>query len=112
MQDFKRVWAVHQPFTYSRTYTLMDDFASALEIADRVVLTEIMGSREKNTYNVYSADLAAKIPGCKWFPTFEEVARYVADNAESGDMIITLGCGDVYKVAFRIEEILREKYGE
>jgi UDP-N-acetylmuramate--alanine ligase len=76
------------------------------------VLTEIMGSREKNTYNVYSADLAAKIPGCKWFPTFEEVARYVADNAESGDMIITLGCGDVYKVAFRIEEILREKYGE
>ena len=112
MQDFKRVWAVHQPFTYSRTFTLMDDFASALEIADRVVLTEIMGSREKNTYNVYSADLAAKIPGCKWFPTFEEVARYVADNAESGDMIITLGCGDVYKVAFRIEEILREKYGK
>lgn len=112
MQDFKRVWAVHQPFTYSRTFTLMDDFASALEIADKVVLTEIMGSREKNTYNVYSADLAAKIPGCKWFPTFEEVARYVADNAESGDMIITLGCGDVYKVAFRIEEILREKYGK
>ena len=58
------------------------------------------------------ADLAAKIPGCKWFPTFEEVARYVADNAESGDMIITLGCGDVYKVAFRIEEMLKEKYGE
>ena len=112
MQDFKRVWAVHQPFTYSRTYTLMDDFASALEIADKVVLTEIMGSREKNTYNVYSADLAAKIPGCKWFPTFEEVARYVADNAESGDMIITLGCGDVYKVAFRIEEMLKEKNDE
>ena len=112
MQDFKRVLAVNQPFTYSRTYTLMDDFASALEIADKVVLTEIMGSREKNTYNVYSADLAAKIPGCKWFPTFEEVAQYVADNAESGDMIITLGCGDVYKVAFRIEEMLREKYGE
>ena len=84
----------------------MDDFASALEIADKVVLTEIMGSREKNTYNVYSADLAAKIPGCKWFPTFEEVARYVADNAESGDMIIT------YKVAFRIEEMLKKKYGE
>ena len=109
---YRKVWAVFQPFTYSRTYTLMDDFASALEIADKVVLTEIMGSREKNTYNVYSADLAAKIPGCKWFPTFEEVARYVADNAESGDMIITLGCGDVYKVAFRIEEMLKEKYGE
>ena len=110
MTDFKRVWAVHQPFTYSRTATLMDDFADALSIADRVVLTEIMGSREKNTYNVYSADLAAKIDGCKWFPTFEEVAQFVANNAESGDMIITLGCGDVYKVAYRITELLKEKY--
>ena len=112
MSGFKRVWAVHQPFTYSRTATLLDDFAEALQIADKVVLTEIMGSREKNTYNIYSADLCAKIPDGKWFPTFDEVARYVADNAESGDMIITLGCGDVYKVAFEIIEMLKEKYGE
>ena len=62
--SFKRVWAVHQPFTYSRTAMLLDEFAKALSIADRVVLTEIMGSREKNTYNIYSKDLAAKIDGC------------------------------------------------
>lgn len=109
MHGFKRVWAVHQPFTYSRTATLLDDFAKALQIADKVTLTEIMGSREKNTYNIYSKDLAAKIDGCEWFSTFEEVARYVADNAESGDMIITLGCGDVYKVAYRIIEMLKSK---
>lgn len=112
MSGFRRVWAVHQPFTYSRTATLLDDFADALQIADNVVLTEIMGSREKNTYNIYSADLAAKIPCCKWFPTFDEVAQYVADNAESGDMIITLGCGDVYKVAFKIIDLLKDKYSE
>ncbi|MCH5323950.1 MAG: UDP-N-acetylmuramate--L-alanine ligase [Eubacterium sp.] len=108
--SFKRVWAVHQPFTYSRTATLLDEFADALQIADLTVLTEIMGSREKNTYNIYSADLCAKIPGGKWFSTFDEVAQYVADNAESGDFIITLGCGDVYKVAYKIIELLKEKY--
>lgn len=97
--SFSRVWVVHQPFTYSRTAMLLDEFANALSVADKVVLTEIMGSREKNTYNIYSADLAAKIDGCVWFPTFEEVARYVVDNVRDGDLVITTGCGDVYKVA-------------
>lgn len=105
--NFKRVWAVHQPFTYSRTFTLMDDFAEALSIADKVVLTEIMGSREKNTYNVYAKDLCEKIKGADWFQTFEQVALYVAENAESGDLIITLGCGDVYKVAEMIIDKLK-----
>ncbi len=98
--DFKRVWAVHQPFTYSRTKLLLDDFAAALQIADVVTLSEIMGSREKNDeFNIYAADLAAKIPGCAWFATFEEIADFVAANANAGDLIITLGCGDVYKAA-------------
>ena len=99
---YKRVWAVFQPFTYSRTAMLLDDFVEALSIADRVVLTEIMGSREKNTYNIYSKDLGERIDGCVWFDTFDEVADYVASNAEPGDLVITLGCGDVYKVAHKI----------
>ena len=107
--DFRRVWAVHQPFTYSRTATLINEFADALKIADKVVLTEIMGSREKNTYNIYSADLAAKIDGAVWFPTFEEVADYVVKNAESGDLVITFGCGDVYKVGYLMIEKLGGK---
>lgn len=107
--SFKRVWAVHQPFTYSRTAMLLDEFAEALSIADRVVLTEIMGSREKNTYNIYAKDLAEKIDGCVWFPTFEEVADYVTQNAQEGDLVITLGCGDVYKVAERIKEMTIDK---
>ena len=107
--SFKRVWAVHQPFTYSRTAMLLDEFAKALSIADRVVLTEIMGSREKNTYNIYSKDLAAKIDGCVWYTGMEEVAQYVAANVQPGDMVITLGCGDIYKAADRIIEILRDK---
>ena len=107
--SFKRVWVVHQPFTYSRTAMLLDEFAEALSIADRVVLTEIMGSREKNTYNIYAKDLAARIEGCVWFPTFEEVAGYVVDNVTEGDLVITTGCGDVYKVADMMIKMLEEK---
>lgn len=97
--DYNRVWAVFQPFTYSRTYMLMDDFAKVLQIPDRCVMTEIMGSREINTYNVYTAQLAEKIPNSVWFNTFDEVADYVLQNAESGDLVLTLGCGDIYKAA-------------
>ena len=97
--EYKKVIAVFQPFTYSRTAMLLDDFADVLKIADKVVMTEIMGSREKNTYNIYTKNLADKIPGSEWYNSFEEVAARAFELAEEGDMIITLGCGDVYKVA-------------
>ncbi len=113
--DFKRVWAVFQPFTYSRTRLLMDDFAEALQIADKVVLTDIMGSREKNDDGIYTEQLGEKIPGAIWFDTphevvdqqtaeqkeynFGQVTDYIAEHAEEGDMVITMGCGDVYKAA-------------
>ena len=96
---YNKVYAVFQPFTYSRTAMLLDDFARVLSIPDQCVLTEIMGSREVNTYNIYSADLSAKIPGSVWYNTFEEVADYAVTHAKEGDCIITLGCGDIYKAA-------------
>lgn len=96
---YNSVWAVFQPFTFSRTYTLMDDFAEVLKIPQHCVMTEIMGSRERNTYNVYTSQLAEKIPGSVWFNTFDEVADYVLKNAKDGDLVLTLGCGDIYKAA-------------
>lgn len=98
--DFHEVWAVFQPFTYSRTALLMDDFVTALSVADHVVMSEIMGSREKNAYNIYTKDLAEKIPGSVWFNTFKEMADYTMSHAKPGDLVITLGCGDVYKCAY------------
>ena len=97
--DFKRVWAVFQPFTFSRTYLLLEDFVSALSIADRVVLSPIMGSREVNTYHITSEDLGSKIKDCVCLPSFEAMADYIDRYAEAGDLILTLGCGDVYKCA-------------
>lgn len=96
---FKKVWAVHQPFTFSRTARLKEDFAKALSIADEVVLTQIMGSREKNTYNIYSSDLAALIDGSTVHETFDDVVEFLLKNVKAGDMVITMGCGDVYKIA-------------
>lgn len=123
--DFKRVWAVFQPFTYSRTELLMDDFAKALQIADRVALTDIMGSREKNVNGIYTRDLAAKIPGCISFDcpddvadaqtaerkeaNFDEIIERLLTELQEGDLVITLGCGDAYKLARRLGRILESE---
>lgn len=97
---YKNVWAVFQPFTYTRTERLLDDFARVLQIADHVVMTEIMGSRERaEDYAVRTKDLAAKIPDSVWFDGFDEVVQHVQQNAKEGDLVITLGCGDIYKAA-------------
>ncbi len=103
---YRQVWAVFQPHTYSRTYNLLEDFAKALSIPDHLVMTEILAVREVNTYNIHTADLAAKVPGSVWFRSFEEIARYVMDKAEPGDLILTLGGGDIYKCA----NLIVEKY--
>ncbi len=109
---YNRVIAVYQPFTYTRTYQHLDSFAKTLSIADKVVLTEIMGSREVNLLDIYSKDLCVKIENGEWFGSFENVAERVANIAKPKDMIITLGCGDVYKVARMIIENLELKYGK
>lgn len=106
---YRKVWAVFQPFTYSRTKNHFDDFVKVLKIPDKCVLSEIMGSREINTYGIYSSQLAEQIPDSIWFNTFEEIADYVSANAESGDLVITLGCGDIYKAAKMIINILKTK---
>ena len=110
---YNKVWAVFQPFTYSRTAMLMKEFKEALSIADEVVLTDIMGSREKNTYNIFTRNLAETIDGAIYFPqdetakpsnerkefNFHQVCDYICEHAKDGDLVITMGCGDVYKCA-------------
>lgn len=95
---YRRIWAIFQPFTFSRTSILLDEFARVLKTADRVILTPIMGAREINTYGIDSKDLGDKIPGSIILNTFEEIAQYIKSNAGENDIFITLGCGDVYKV--------------
>ena len=96
---YKRLIAVHQPFTYSRTKMLFNDFVDVLKIPDITVLTPIMGSREPNDPTITSAKLAAQIPGSVLVNSLEEAAEWVKQNAREGDLVITLGCGDIYKAS-------------
>lgn len=109
---YQNVWAVFQPHTFSRTFMLLDDFAKVLSIPDHAVISDILPVRETNTYNIYAEDLVAKIPTAVHVPTFPEIINYVAEHAKPGDLVITLGGGDVYKCAAGIVKKMKELYGE
>lgn len=101
---FNKIWAIFQPFTFSRTFLLLDDFARALSIADEILLAPIMGSREINTYNIFSEDLAQKIKTkkCNVFRNFDLISEYIKQNVGEKDLVLTMGCGDIYKCAKKI----------
>ena len=103
---YKRVIFAFQPHTYSRTKALFRDFVEELKTVDRVVLAEIYAARERNTYNISSHDVAAQIPGAECYDTLPEVAARLRELAQPGDVIVTVGAGDIYKVG----EMLLEKH--
>lgn len=105
---YARVWAIFQPFTFSRTARHLDEFAEALAIADEVVVSDIMGSREQNEWNVSSTQITDQIDGAHYLATFDEISRFVAENAKPNDLILTMGGGDVYKCARMIKSLLEE----
>ena len=107
--DYRKVWAVFQPFTFSRTARHLDGFVQSLSAADRVILSDIMGSREENTWGVSSKQITDRIPGALYLPTFPEITDYVAAHAEKGDLVLTMGGGDVYKCARMIAKALGTK---
>jgi len=106
---FKRIIAVHQPHTYSRTRMLMNEFADVLSSVDKVLVTPIYAARETNEeYNVSSEELVALLPNAELVPDFDAVADRIKELAQPGDLFITLGCGDIYKAA----RLTARKYGE
>ena len=104
--SYKRVIAVFQPFTFSRTALLKDEFIDALSVADKVILTPIMGSREVNTYGISSEQIAENLPDAVIVDGFENIADEIISIAENGDIVITMGGGDIYKAAHIVQEKL------
>ncbi|MBO4861350.1 MAG: UDP-N-acetylmuramate--L-alanine ligase [Firmicutes bacterium] len=102
--DHNRVWCLFQPHTYTRTLALMDQFADAFEDADIVCLAEIYAAREKNIYKLSSTvlekDIKKRHPDkiVRFIDDFRDMADYVLDNAVPGDVVITMGAGDIYHV--------------
>ncbi len=100
--EHKTLWCVFQPHTYTRTKAFLDDFAKALSLADHIVLADIYAAREKNTIGISSKDLAEKITAlgkpCSYFPSFDEIENFLLENCSAGDLLITMGAGDIYKI--------------
>ncbi len=96
------LWCVFQPHTYSRTKAFLPEFAQALALADRVVLADIYAAREKDTLGVSSRMLQDEIrrlgKECAYFPSFDEIENFLLENCSGGDLLITMGAGDVVKI--------------
>ena len=98
----KRLVLVFQPHTYSRTKAFLDDFADVLSMADVVVLADIYAAREKNTIGISSKDILTKLEEngteCYYFPSFSEIENFLLENCVNGDLLITMGAGDIVNV--------------
>ncbi len=102
--NYKRTVLVFQPHTYSRTAALFQDFVNQLKRPDVVLLAEIFAAREQNTIGISSASLAEQIEGATFYPTFDELEKALREIAEPGDIILTVGAGDVYKIGEHLAE--------
>jgi UDP-N-acetylmuramate--alanine ligase len=114
----QQIWAILQPHTYSRTKTLLDQFAAAFDDADHVIVTAIYASRERDTLGISNRDVVAAImqrvamqqrdtahPDARAIDQLDEVAQYLRANAKPGDVVITFSAGDANKVS---EALMRD----
>lgn len=99
---YGRIILAFQPHTYTRTKALFGDFAEELGRADLVLLAEIYAAREKNTIGISSKDLAEKVPNAVYCATFDEIEKQIRTISGKGDIVLTVGAGDIYKVGERL----------
>ena len=92
-----RIVIAFQPHTYTRTSALFDDFIRELRKADLLVLAEIYAARERNSTGISSADLQMQIPGSIYCKTLPEVTEFLRENIQPGDVVLTVGAGDIFR---------------
>ena len=95
--NYKRIIFAFQPHTYTRTHALFQDFVRELKKPDITVLAEIYAARERNTVGISSRDIQAQIPGSVYCETLPQVTEYLRSIAQEGDVILTVGAGDIYR---------------
>ena len=93
----RRIVLAFQPHTYTRTKALFDDFVRELKKPDVVILSEIYAARERNTIGISSLDLAKQIPGAVYCETLPEVTDQLRKIVREGDVVITMGAGDIFR---------------
>lgn len=107
-KNMKKVWCVFQPHTYSRTKALLSEFAEAFYNADKVIITDIYAAREKDNGEINSQDLVNEIKKTSnnaiYIKDFSDIETYLKDNLKAGDMLLTIGAGNVYKIGEELVE--------
>lgn len=106
----RRIWAVWQPHTYSRTLALMDGFTRAFQMADEVVVTEIYAAREKNE-DFSAAQVVSQMshPSVRFIPTIGEATQYLLQNLQRGDVLLVLSAGDADQISAQVFSALKER---
>lgn len=98
----KRLWCIFQPHTYTRTKAFLKEFAQSLSAADKIILAPIYAARETDTLGISSVTLKEEIEKlgkeCLYFDTFDEIENFLLQNSINGDLLITMGAGDIVKV--------------
>lgn len=108
-RNMQKVWCVFQPHTYSRTKALLNEFANAFYNADNVIITDIYAAREKDTGEIKAQDLVSEIQKTSnnaiYIKDFSDIESYLKDNLQTGDILLTIGAGNVYKIG---EELIED----
>ena len=101
-KKYNKSWVIFQPHTYSRTTTLLDDFANVLSNFDNIIVLDIYAARESNTYNISSKDLTDKInslgKSAMYISNFDDCVSYVKKSVTENDIVLTLGAGTVTQI--------------
>lgn len=107
----RRLFALFQPHTYTRTRDFLDDFARALSAADRAIVTEIYASRERDTLGVRGRQIVERITGARaeFAPTLNAAREALLDDLAPGDVLLVMGAGDVARVADEVLAGLAER---
>lgn len=112
-EKYNKIWCVFQPHTYTRTNSLLKEFGESFNDADEVIVTDIYAAREADTGLVHSKDLVKELKNNnvngKYIKTFEEIVDYLEKTVDKGDILITVGAGDVYKIGDMFKEKIKLK---
>lgn len=105
-----KLWAIFQPHTYTRTYTLFEEFSKSFAEADEVILTDIYAAREIDTGVVSSKKLSNAVNdfsnNCTYISTFEEIKKYLKENVKENDLVLTIGAGSITKLAYELKDTI------
>lgn len=103
-----KLWVVFQPHTYTRTKSFLKEFAKSLALADHIILTDIYAAREKDLGEIHSLNLLEELKlqneNCYYFSSFDDIEICILSNCVAGDLLITIGAGNVYILG---EDLLR-----